>query len=119
MGRTTARRKKNIHKFTLVFSSPDGTLSDADANALYEVGCDDALVGSCEGEVLMHFDREAPSFRVALTSAIANVERSGVDVELIRVEPDRPEPPKPRGRASASSKPASKPAKAGRTSRGQ
>jgi predicted RNase H-like HicB family nuclease len=36
-------------------------LTDDMADALFEAGCDDAGVGSCEGVVTVHFDREAES----------------------------------------------------------
>jgi hypothetical protein len=75
------------HSFTLYFSGGGEELSEEALDALYEAGCGDALVGMCNGEVFIDFDREAPSFRIALTSAIANVERAGVGLELIRVEP--------------------------------
>ncbi len=83
----TGFEKKTFY-FTLVLLHPEAELSDKDADALYEAGCSDALVGSSGGEILIGFHREAPSFRIALMSAITDVERSGVDMELIRVEPE-------------------------------
>lgn len=40
---------------------------------LFEAGCDDALVHSVDGVWYVDFDREAPTLREAVTSAIADV----------------------------------------------
>jgi hypothetical protein len=87
--RRAARRRKvkqPIHEFTLIFSGIDEITAEL-SDAIFEAGCDDALFGMQNGEVFLDFHREAPSFRVALMSAIANVERADIGLELIRVEP--------------------------------
>ena len=81
------RPPQPTHDFTLVYPGSLEDLTDDGVDALYEAGCDDALVGSSEGFIRIHFDRESPSFRIALISAILDVERSGLNLELIRVEP--------------------------------
>lgn len=43
-------------------------------DALFEAGCDDALVGSSQGVQFMDFDREAGSVDEAVRSAVADVE---------------------------------------------
>jgi len=80
---------RNEYEFGLAFRFDQGAeeLDDAMVDALFEAGCDDALVAVRSGEPYITFSREAPSFRVALFSAIADVERSGVGLELVRVEP--------------------------------
>lgn len=80
---------RNEYEFGLAFRFDQGVeeLDDAMVDALFEAGCDDALVAVRCGEPYITFSREAPSFRVALFSAIADVERSGVGLELVRVEP--------------------------------
>lgn len=75
-----------IYTFDLIFSGPDELTEELEI-AIFEAGCDDAVLGIRNGEVLLGFHREAPSFRIALTSAIADVERAGVGLELVRVEP--------------------------------
>ncbi len=53
-------------------------------DALYEAGCDDALVAVIEGRVVLDFDREGISYDRAVASAIQDVERAGARVVDIR-----------------------------------
>lgn len=82
-----ARPPRATYEFTLVYPGYLDDLTDADIDALYEAGCDDALVASSEGEITIDFGRVATSYRVALASAISDVEKAGLGLELIRVEP--------------------------------
>ncbi|MEO6807717.1 MAG: hypothetical protein ABI353_01210 [Isosphaeraceae bacterium] len=87
----TARAKSNrvaqvTHQFSLIYSGTSELTEDLE-NALFEAGCADALLGVQNGEVFLDFRRKAPSFQVALTSAVMDVERAGVGLELVRVEP--------------------------------
>ena len=82
-----ARPTRSTYEFTLVYPGSLDDLTDDDIDALYEAGCDDALVGSSEGYLRIDFGRVAPSYRVALASAISDVEKAGLGFELIRVEP--------------------------------
>lgn len=85
--RTTGKRgTRASYSFRLVLTGASELTQELE-DALFEAGCDDALLGLCDGVLFLIFDREAPSFRIALTSAIADVERTGVGLELIRVEP--------------------------------
>jgi hypothetical protein len=70
------------HSFTLHVAgiSVEG---DRYEDALFEAGCDDALVGVLGGEIFLDFDREAPSFDEAVNSAVKNVERAGGKVVKI------------------------------------
>ena len=74
------------HHFTLVVDGLD-LQSDAVFDALFEAGCDDALVGRSDGIQYMDFDREAESTVTAILSAIADVE-SVPGVEVIRLAGD-------------------------------
>jgi hypothetical protein len=74
------------HRFTLILSGVD-ELTDELANALYEAGCDDAGVGSCEGVVTVAFDREAESLGDAIGSAVKDVSLAGFSVARVEVEP--------------------------------
>jgi hypothetical protein len=76
------------YPFTLVFAGECGDLPDEFLDAIYEAGCDDSHVSISDRVLRIAFDRVAPSYRVALTSAIADIERAGVGLELIRVEHD-------------------------------
>ncbi len=66
--------------FTLLIDGPD-IQDDGFLDAVFEAGCDDALVGSTDGVQYLDFDREADSLSDAIMSAISNVESvSGVEV---------------------------------------
>ena len=85
MSTNRQREARPTHTFTLVLAGVR-ELTDALEDTLFEAGCDDALLGTRDGVVYLDFDREAPSFREALLSAIAEVETAGFKVA--RVEPD-------------------------------
>ena len=71
------------YQFTLIVDGPD--LQDEQRiDALYESGCDDALVGRSHGVQYLDFDREAPSLEDALLSAVADAEGLD-DVEVVRI----------------------------------
>ena len=73
-----------VYEFTLIVEGPD--LQDDDRiDALYELGCDDALVGRSHGVQHLDFSREAPSMEDAVLSAVAAVERIG-GVRVVLVE---------------------------------
>jgi hypothetical protein len=79
--------RAQARSFTLVLSGLRD-VTDQVTDALFEAGCDDALVGSQHGNVFLDFDREASSFREAVLSAIAAVEGAGIGAQVVRVEPD-------------------------------
>lgn len=76
-----------VYSFSLVLQGAS-ELTPEIADALYEAGCDDALVGSRDGVLFAEFDREAPSSAKAIISAIRQVESAGVGLIVMRVEPD-------------------------------
>jgi hypothetical protein len=76
-----------VYSFTLVLQGAGG-LTPEIADALYEAGCDDALVGSRNGVLFAEFDREAQSSADAIISAIRQIESAGVGLTVVRVEPD-------------------------------
>ena len=88
MSATIVRTPLATHSFTLLFAGEFETLRPELMDALFEAGCDDSHVSLRDGVLRIAFDRDAPSFRVALLSAIADVERLGFGLELARVEPD-------------------------------
>lgn len=78
---------KTTYTFTLIISGVS-KLTDKLTNALYESGCDDALVGARNGEVFIDFDRESETFEDAVLSAITQVEGITVlSLEVIRIVP--------------------------------
>jgi len=86
-----------IHSFAVVIEGIDLTSAGSPhPDALYDAGCDDALLSSSGSTQRAVFDREAPSFATAVASAIAAIETAvpGARVVLIeRLDPaDKPTP---------------------------
>lgn len=80
----------SVHHFTLIVDGPD-IQSGAVIDALYEAGCDDALIGRTDGIQYVEFDREAKGLVEAVLSAVADIERvDGVKVVRIAGEPEPP-----------------------------
>ncbi len=80
----------NGYEFTLTFSLPEAE-GDPEQylDALYEAGCDDALVGTGQKDsIALDFVREAESATVAVESAIENVKTAIPGAELIEAKPD-------------------------------
>lgn len=69
--------------FTLTVEGRDLQAGEV-VDALFDAGCDDALVGSSEGDQFLDFDREAGSLGEAVLSAVADVE-SVEDLTVNRV----------------------------------
>ena len=87
MPKSAATPASRVWSFTLVL---DGVseLTDEMMDALYETGCDDALVGSRDGVSFLDFDREAGSFEEAVMSAMQSVQSANIKARVIRIEPD-------------------------------
>ena len=73
------------HGFTLVIGG-EAELTPTLLDRLFEAGCDDATFGGRDGYVYGDFDRDAPTFAEAVSSAIEQVESTGLRV--MRVEPE-------------------------------
>ena len=73
----------STYHFTLIVDGPD-VQSGSAIDALYEAGCDDALIGRTDGIQYIEFDREAAGVVEAVLSAVADIERvDGVKVTRI------------------------------------
>ena len=77
----------DTHNFSLLITAPTVDEETA-ADRLYENGCDDALFSVSGGVYEVEFDREAPSLRQAVLSAISNVNGAGIGSRVVRVLPD-------------------------------
>jgi hypothetical protein len=75
------------YSFTVLIRGAD-VLAEEHADALFEAGCDDALFGEREGLQYADFEREAPSFAKAVSTAIAAIEMTVPGAMVVRVEPD-------------------------------
>ena len=61
-------------------------LVDADVDALFEAGCDDATFAKeRDGSVIGLFDRAAGTPETAVLSAVVDVESAGIDARVVRV----------------------------------
>lgn len=80
----------NDYEFTLTFSLPEaGDDPEQYLDALYEAGCDDALIGTGQtGSIALEFVREAESAIEAIQSGIANVKLAIPGAELNEAKPD-------------------------------
>lgn len=78
------------YEFTLTFALPDDQENpEYFEDALYEAGCDDAIVGTgTQGSIALDFVREAPSAEQAVNSAIENVLQAIPGSELTEAKPD-------------------------------
>ncbi len=61
-------------------------LTDAAMNALFEAGCDDATPSIQRGVLYLEFSRTAPSLKDAILSAIRDVQRSRLPVQVVQVD---------------------------------
>jgi hypothetical protein len=86
MNRTRSKTELKTYDFTLVFAGEFEDLSQELVDAVYDAGCDDSLISLSECVRRISFSREAPSYRIALISAIADIERPGLGLELAAVE---------------------------------
>jgi hypothetical protein len=86
MSQTTHKPGLKTFDFTLVFAGEFEELSDELVDAIFEAGCDDSHVWLSDCVLRIGFSREAPSYRIALISAIADIERAGLGLELAAVE---------------------------------
>ncbi len=75
------------HHFTLIIEGPD-LQDNANIDALFEAGCDDATVGRVGAIQYLDFDREAPLFADAVFSAIEAIEQAGLGARAVHLEPD-------------------------------
>ncbi|MGA5655197.1 DNA-binding protein [Rahnella contaminans] len=71
--------------FTLTLS---GVTSDTEKleDALFESGCDDALISFYGTSVYLEFDRESTSFAKALLTAIRDIESAGLNARVESVD---------------------------------
>jgi hypothetical protein len=74
------------HLFTIRVSGID--LSRDYEAALYGAGCDDALIAVIDDALYLDFDRDAPSFDLAVNSAKSDVERAGGRVVSVMPTPE-------------------------------
>lgn len=55
-------------------------------DALFEAGCDDALIGYKNGEVFLTFEREARDLETAVASAVQAIEAAPIHTKVEHVK---------------------------------
>ncbi|MQA91306.1 MAG: hypothetical protein GEU90_13940 [Gemmatimonas sp.] len=75
------------HQFTLIVEGLD-LQQDAHLDALFEAGCDDAMVGRIGSVQYLDFDREAETFADAVFEATEAIENAGLGTRVVHLEPD-------------------------------
>ena len=77
------------YDFTLKFKLPDFPSPEIYVDKLYELGCDDALVGiGKKGYIALNFTRDSLSAYQAISSGIKNVKEAIPEAILVNVAPD-------------------------------
>ena len=88
MSVTLTKKILKTHSFTLVFEGQFDDLSDDLVDAVWQAGCDDSHISLRQGTLRIAFDREAPSYWTAILSAVADIARTGLGLELAGIEAD-------------------------------
>lgn len=83
----TTTRKKNYFNFTLVLHGVDDKTEGLE-DALFEAGCDDALINYRNGTIYLDFDRASDNLEEAVISAIKQVEGLSFNITVASVSPD-------------------------------
>ncbi|MDI9244538.1 DNA-binding protein [Marinobacter sp. CHS3-4] len=77
------------YDFTLTFAIPGSLDQEALESALFEAGCDDAIIGlGRKGRLALNFTRESASAEAAVLSALENVKQAAPQAKLIEAAPD-------------------------------
>jgi hypothetical protein len=75
------------YHFVFMCEVPDLAIHELE-DALFEAGCDDALLSIKDTTLSLEFDRDSPSFRDAISSAFRDVARASVELVVRRIGPD-------------------------------
>lgn len=76
---------ETTYRFTLILSGGNG-LTEAVQDALFNAGCDDAILGERGGVLYLDFDRKGESLAHAVLAAARDVDRAGGGLRAARVE---------------------------------
>jgi hypothetical protein len=73
------------YEFRLVLANLT-EVSDTQAEALFEAGCDDGTIASRDGQAFIDFARQSASLEEAINSAAADVARAGLKAARVEAE---------------------------------
>lgn len=65
-------------------------VTDEQADALFDAGCDDGTPTCCDGVAWVHFDREAASLEDAIRTAVSHVQTAGLRVAKVELSIESP-----------------------------
>ena len=85
MENTNPQLSLTEHDFALVLTGVDNLGPDV-MDAIFEAGCDDATPSLRSGTVYLTFSRLAPDLKGAILSAIRDIKRAGLGIEVLRVD---------------------------------
>ncbi len=75
------------YEFDLILKNTS-EVSEEQADALFEAGCDDGIPISRSGMSWIHFDREAASLEEAIRTAVGQVQSAGFIVSKVEMDVD-------------------------------
>ena len=71
-----------VFEFTIIASGLDPQAGDFETR-FYEAGCDDATISFQNGQIIVDFAREATSIDEALSTAVANIAKTGATIHRV------------------------------------
>ncbi|STX37326.1 helix-turn-helix transcriptional regulator [Legionella feeleii] len=77
----------NLFQFTLILDGVDEKTQGLE-DALFEAGCDDALINYKAGAVYLDFDREGESLERTIISSIKDIESANIGARIVSVAPE-------------------------------
>jgi len=77
----------NSYQFKLILDNVDENTPKLE-DALFEDGCDDALINFMNGVVSLDFERNGNNFKQTILCAIKNIESSGIGTKVKMVTPE-------------------------------
>lgn len=81
----TDSAQSRVHEFTLILTGITEVTTEAE-DALFEAGCDDALISVRCGRLFLLFSRTASSLKDAILTAIRDVKAAKIGAEVLRVD---------------------------------
>jgi len=72
------------YEFSLILTSD---VTEEQAGAIYEAGCDDGFIATRSGVTQINFYREASSLEAAIQSATKDLKKAGFNVEHVELDP--------------------------------
>lgn len=75
----------NTYEFDVILQGI-AEVTDDQADALFEAGCDDGTPVSCDGLAWIHFDRQSPSLEEAVRLAVSQIRNVGLAIAKVELD---------------------------------